>query len=176
MITAMNRVVVAAAALFGGLLAGPVINRIVVQLPAWHETSVVAWADYTRAADLGVGMVFYPILGLSALLLTIAAAVAFRVDQTMPRSGAVAAYIAAVLATAALLVTGRVLAPATHSLAHIVDDPAALQSAFNSFVRWWDFKALLHAAAFAANLWALASLLPARAQDNARQSARPAGC
>ena len=118
--------------------------------PAWRETGVVAWADFTRAADLGAGRIVYPAIGLTALLLAVAAAFAYRFDRTLPRAGAAPTYAAAVLAIAALIVTGRLLARVTLSLVHMPDDPAQLGPLFDSVVQWWDVKALLHTLAFVA--------------------------
>jgi len=46
---------VAAGALLDGLLAGSTVDRFVAGLPAWRQVGVVAWADYSRHADLGYG-------------------------------------------------------------------------------------------------------------------------
>jgi hypothetical protein len=62
--------------LFNGVLAGLSVDKVVVQLPARRRMGVVAYAHYARAADLGNGAVLYPITGIGAALLTMAAAVA----------------------------------------------------------------------------------------------------
>jgi hypothetical protein len=157
-VSASSRAVLVGATLFGGALAGPAAIRVLVHLPAWRETGVVAWADFTRAADLGAGRIVYPAIGLTALLFAVAAAISYRFDRTLPRAGAALAYAAAVLAIAALIVTGRLLAPVTLSLVHMPDDPARLGPLFDSVVQWWDVKALLHTLAFVANVWSLAAL------------------
>jgi hypothetical protein len=123
------------------------------------ETGLVAWADFTRAADLGTGLTIYPVIGLTALLFTVTAAIAYHFDRTAPGAAALPIYAAAVLSVIALLVTGRLLAPATLSLRHVADDPAELALVFARVARWWDVKALLHALAFGANVWSLAALL-----------------
>src|SRR5258708_26033029 len=81
MASSVTKAFAAGAALFGGLLAGVTVNRALVQLPAWRRISVVAWADFTRAENTGIGTIFYPALGLAALLLTIGMAVAYRFDR-----------------------------------------------------------------------------------------------
>ena len=68
---------------FNGLLAGLSVDKVVVQLPARHRIGAVAYAHYARAADLGNGVVLYPVAGIGAALLTIVAAVvAFAVDAS----------------------------------------------------------------------------------------------
>jgi hypothetical protein len=157
-VSASSRAVLAGATLFGGALAGPAAIRVLVHLPTWSETGVVAWADFTRAADLGTGRIVYPAIGLIALLFAVAAAIAYRFDRMLPRAGAAPAYAAAVLAIVALIITGRSLAPLTLSLVQMPDDPAQLGPLFDSVVQWWDVKALLHVLGFVANVWSLAAL------------------
>ena len=70
------------AALFGGLQAGVTANRAFVLLPAWDRLGVIPWANFTRAENVGVGALFYPVLGLAALLFTVSAAIGFRLDRT----------------------------------------------------------------------------------------------
>jgi hypothetical protein len=166
-VSSSSRAVLVGATLFGGALAGPAAIRVLVHLPAWRGTGVVAWANYTRVADLGAGRIVYPAIGLTALLFAVAAAVAYRFDRSLPRAGAAPAYAAAILAIAALIVTGRLLAPLTLSLAHTPDDPTQLGPLFDSVVQWWDVKALLHALGFVANVWSLAAsqLTPGHVAD-----------
>jgi hypothetical protein len=52
------------ATFLGGPLAGVAVDRLLVQLPAWQQTGPVAWAEFTRAADLGRGLLLYPAKGL----------------------------------------------------------------------------------------------------------------
>jgi hypothetical protein len=147
------------ATLLGGLLAGMATNKVLVELPAWREVGVVPWASFTRASDQGLGLLLFPIIGGGALLLTVAAAVAFRLDRRAPRSGTVPVYAAPILAIAALLVTVFLLAPPRLSLAQAGNDIVELQRIFASVSLWWDIKALLHGLTFVANLWALVAVL-----------------
>jgi|SRR5438552_15652680 len=80
------------AALFGGLQAGATANRAFVLLAAWERLGVIPWVNFTRAENVGVGALFYPVLGLAALLFTVSAAIAFRLDRTAP-SAARAAFL-----------------------------------------------------------------------------------
>src|SRR5215813_8005212 len=66
---------IVAAAASSGLLAGTSLDQSIKQLPARHRIGAVAYSRYSRAADLGNGILFYGILGIGAALLTIAAAI-----------------------------------------------------------------------------------------------------
>src|SRR5690349_4238220 len=62
---------------FNGLLAGASLDQSLKQLPARHRMGVIAFSLYSRSADLSHnGVVWYAFTGISAALLTIAAAVA----------------------------------------------------------------------------------------------------
>jgi hypothetical protein len=141
-----------------GLLAGTNIDRLIVQMPAWKQVGVLAWATYSREADLGNGLVLYPLEGIGGALLTVCAAVAFYFDRTAPRSAAVPIYAAVVLVLGGLLATAQA-APNMLSLREIGDDPAALQRAFDGFNRWGTVRAVFQILAFGVNLWALVSVL-----------------
>ena len=45
-----------------GLLAGVSLDRAIVQMPARHRMGVVGFAAFSRAVDLGNGLIVYPIL------------------------------------------------------------------------------------------------------------------
>ena len=49
-------------------------------MPAWEHIGLVPWANFTRAENAGVRLIFYPTLGFADLLFTLAAAAAFRLD------------------------------------------------------------------------------------------------
>ncbi|MGH2514139.1 MAG: hypothetical protein ACRDHP_00640, partial [Ktedonobacterales bacterium] len=63
------------AAALDGILAGASLDQSIKQLPARHRMGVVAFSAYSRAADLGNGVVWYALLGVGAAVITIAAAV-----------------------------------------------------------------------------------------------------
>lgn len=159
MASSTTNALVVGANLLGGLLAGMATNKVLVEMPAWAEVGVLSWASFTRAEDMGLGLILFPVIGGSALLLTAAAAAAFHFDRTAAQSGAVPVYAAVVLAVAALVVTVGLLAPPRLSLKQAGANVAELQHA--SVDRWWKVKALLHVITFGSNLWALVALLPA---------------
>ena len=146
------------AALLGGMLATIALDKSIVAFPAWRQVGPVAWADFTRAAELGRGLILYPLQGISALLCSIAAAVALGFNRASARSATVAAYAAAALAVAALIVTRYRVAPSMLTLNRIGDDPVVLERVFDQVRTWWTVKAALHALTFLANICTLAAL------------------
>src|SRR3712207_9031408 len=87
-------VLILAATAADGLLAGASLDQSIKQLPARHKIGLVAYSEYSRASDLGPGILWYAILGVGAALLTIAAAVAAFFDGVQPAS-ATPLYVAA---------------------------------------------------------------------------------
>lgn len=152
---------VVAATAVSGLLAGVNVDRLIVQMPAWEEVGALAWATYSREADLGNGQLLYPLEGIGGAILTVAAAVAFYFDRAAPRSAVVPIYAAVALVVGGLLATTQA-APNMLSLRQIGADPAALQRAFDGFNQWGTVRAVFQVLAFGANLWALVSISRAR--------------
>jgi hypothetical protein len=68
-------VLVLAATAATGLLAGASLDQSIKQLPT-RKIGVVAYSQYNWASDLRQGILFYGLLGVSAALLNIAAALA----------------------------------------------------------------------------------------------------
>lgn len=158
MASSVTKAFAAGAALFGGLLAGVTVNRALVQLPAWRRIGVVAWADFTRAENTGIGTIFYPALGLVALLLTIGTAVAFRFDRDKRGARSLPIYASAVLAITWALVTRVVLVPTMFALKTAGDNAVELQQVFLRVARGSAVNDVLHVVTFALSLWALATL------------------
>jgi len=144
------------ATLANGLLAGGDVDRWLVGMPAWQSVGLLAWANYSRSADLGNGFVLYPILAIGGTLLSLAAAVIFMRQGQHERVVAIPVYVAAALAVAGLLVTFKA-APFMLSLRHIGnEDVGLLQDAFDGFRLWGGVRTVLQTLAFVANLWSLA--------------------
>jgi len=144
------------AALFGGLQAGVTANRAFVLLAAWERLGVIPWANFTRSENVGVGALFYPVLGLAALLFTVSAAIAFRLDRTERGSRRFPVYAAALLAIVWATVTRALILPAMFALRDAGADTAQLQQIFLTVSRWSSVNDVLHVLTFALNLWALA--------------------
>jgi hypothetical protein len=158
---------VVAATAVSGLLAGTNIDGLIVQMPAWGQVGALAWATYSREADLGNGLVLYPLEAIGGTLLTVCAAVTFYFDRTAPHSAAIPIYAAVVLVLAGLLATTQA-APYMLSLREIGNDPAALQRAFDGFNRWGMVRAVFQILAFGANLWGLVSVLRSKSSPTRR--------
>src|SRR5439155_6173384 len=96
------RVLAVVSTVLGGLLAGATIDRAIVGYPAWRRLGVVAWAQYSRNADLGNGRFVYPVLAIGAVVLSFIAAFLVR---HRARSIQIPLYVATVIAAAGLAVT-----------------------------------------------------------------------
>jgi hypothetical protein len=154
----VTRGFVVAATVLGGILAGFNVDRALVQMPAWRHVGARAWAAYSRHADLGNGLILYPLEAIGAAIFSIAAPIAFHLDASAPRPAAVPIDLAAGLVLGGLLSTIPA-APKMLSLRRICDDPAALRRAFDGFERWGDVRAVFQVLAFFANVWSLVAIL-----------------
>jgi hypothetical protein len=76
-----TRRLLVAATLPNAFLAGGGLDRMLIEMPAWRQVGAVAWAEYSRHADLGSGLMLYPIAAIGGTLLTIAAALSARSDR-----------------------------------------------------------------------------------------------
>jgi hypothetical protein len=91
-------------------------------------------------------------------LLIVVAAISFRLSSTRPRSVAIPIYAAVVMKIGILLATTQA-APIMLSVAHIGNDPAALQRAFDGFARWDNLRAVIGALGYCADVWALVAIV-----------------
>ena len=146
------------ATLFGGLLAGVTANRALVQLPAWERIGLVPWATFTAAENQGRGPIFYPVIGLAALLLTVATAIACHFDPDARRSRRFPLYSAALLALVWAAITRFVLVPATFHVNTAANDAAELRQLFMTVTRWSGINDALHVLTFGLSLWGLTEL------------------
>jgi hypothetical protein len=103
-----------------GQLAGASLDQSIKQLPTRHKIGLVAYSEYSRASDLGPGILSYGHLGVGAALLTIAAAVAAFLEGVLPAS-ATPLYMAAGLAVLHSLVTTQA-APTNFSQRRVAKD------------------------------------------------------
>ena len=152
-----TRLLVAAATLVSGILAGGIIDRVAVGGPAWHALGVEAWAQYSRRADLGSGLVAYPVEGIGAALLIVAAALSNYFDRGARQGAALPLYIAVAFSITGLLLTAKA-APIMLGLA--TPQPAViLRQAFDDFFVWGLYlRGAVDTLAFVALVWALSTL------------------
>jgi hypothetical protein len=150
-----------AATVFIGLLAGASLDQSIKQLPARHRIGLAAYSQYSRASDLGNGILFYGILGVAAALLNITAAIA-AYSQSIPSDQANLIYVGALLAVLHSLATTQA-APLNFSQRKISgNDEPALVALFDKFARWQNIRCVLQIINFGVNLWALIVYMQAR--------------
>ncbi len=145
--------VVAATAL-NGVLTGASLDQSIKQLPARHRIGAVAYATYSRVSDLGTGIAWYAGIGVSAAVVTIAAAVV-AVLGNVGSNRSVPLVITGVLSVLHSLTTSRA-APTLFSQRRVTDE-ASLAAVFDRFARWQTARVCLHVLTFAMTLWALVS-------------------
>jgi hypothetical protein len=130
---------------------------VIVGGPAWHALGAPAWAQYSRLADLGTGLVAYPIEGIGSALLIIAAAVSSRFDRAVTHAVSRPLYLAVAFSVIGLLLTVKA-APIMLGLA-AAHSPAAVERAFDEFHFWGLYlRGFVDVLAFAASVWALSNL------------------
>ena len=131
------------------------IDRALVATPAWEALGPHAWADYSRHADLGAGLILYPLYGIGLLLLASATAARYRLDPHAPRAAGLPVYLTVGLAGAVIATTIKA-APIMLDLPGLGDDPAALRHAFEQFTLWGvEIRGVFGVLAFLTSLWAL---------------------
>jgi len=150
----MNRVLLAIALLFSGLLAGENVDRAIMAMPAWRSVGAAGWADFSRHADLGPGLFLYPVEAFGAALFALAAAIGFHREEYAPAS--VKALLAASVALAAVGLLLTIEAAPIMLGIRDVTDPAALARAFEGFWFWGNLRAICQVLAFIAQIAALA--------------------
>lgn len=151
---ARTRILLFAATLLSGILAGGAIDRVIVGGPAWHDLGPDAWARYSRHADLGTGLVAYPIEGIGSTLLIVAAAISNYLDGNYRMRAALPLYCAVAFSVAGLILTAKA-APIMLGLAK-AQPTASVQAAFAEFFMWGLYlRGAVDSLAFVALVWAL---------------------
>jgi hypothetical protein len=157
MVSMRTGLLLVAATFLAGILAGGVVDRMVVGGPAWQELGPQAWAQFSRLADLATGLVAYPIEGIGSTLLTLAATVSHYVERRRAPSATMALYGASAVSVVGLLLTTRA-APVMLSLPSLQTE-AAIRHAFDQFFLWGLYlRGTADVLAFIALIWALSSL------------------
>ena len=132
--SARTQLLLAAATLVSGILAGGVVDRVVVGGPAWHELGAEAWAAYSRHADLGNGLVAYPVEAIGGALLIMSAAVSNYFDRGAGSMTTVSLHCAVVFSLVGLALTAKA-APIMLGLA-APQSPSVTQQVFDEFFLW----------------------------------------
>lgn len=136
--------------------AGEIVDRSLVATPAWDALGPRAWGDYSLHADLGNGLVIYPIYGLGLLGLALATAVSYRLDRRAPHAAGPPIYLAALFAIGVIATTAKA-APIMLGIRNLGADDTALRQAFDQFTFWGvELRGIFAVLAFLASVWALA--------------------
>jgi len=146
-----------AATILDGLLSGGNVDRLLVATPAWHQLGLSAWAEFSRYADLGNGVVVYPAMALGGTAASVLAAILFVSEMRSVRGVGLPIALAAVLMLVALPFS-LLATPFMLSLRHMdAGNLPALTSAFSGAHYWGRLQGVFHVAAFFANLWSIAA-------------------
>lgn len=149
-------ILVVAATLVSGFLAGGNLERAIVTMPAWEQLGADTWAAFSRRADLGAGLILYPLEALLGAALILSAAISHALER--PHQPAVAWSLGCgVICTVAGLALTVKAAPLMLSLRHD-PMPTGLPRIFQQFRDWGDIRAAFQIAAFLAELCALFAL------------------
>jgi hypothetical protein len=142
-----------------GLLAGASLDQSIKQLPARHRIGIEAYSAYSRAADLGNGLLLYAVLGVSSGLLPIAAAITTHLSP-FPVLVRIPVDLGACCAVLHSLVTAKA-APVNFSQRRVQGNLAALTQVFNRFAHWQIARAVLQVVTFVVLLWSLIEVVRA---------------
>jgi hypothetical protein len=149
----LRLILILAATVATGLLAGASLDKAVVQLPARHFMGITGFAKFSRANDLGNGLVVYPLLGIVAALLTIIAALTiFLQGVLLARAWPI--YVAAFLAILHSFTTSRA-APNMLRLRQPSDNETTLGDALDRFAFWHNIRAVLQVLNFVILVWSI---------------------
>ncbi len=145
------------ATFFTGLLAGISLDKAVVQLPARRRLGEITFAAFSRANDLGNGLVLYSALGIGSAFLTIVAGIFTWVDK-VPLSTAWPLYCGVALAILHSFATSRA-APQMLRLRQPALSEEQIKASLDLFTTWHSIRAVLQCLDFAFLLWALIALI-----------------
>ena len=147
-------ILVVAATALSGIAAGTGLDVSIRQLPARHRIGIMAYAAYSQATDLGTAQFWYPMLGIAAPLLALAAAaVAFFQQVTLVH--AIPIYVTAALWVLHLLLTLIWAVPTLSRQRQVTGDERQLADIFTRFERVQTVRAINGVLIFATALWTL---------------------
>ncbi|MDG7007909.1 MAG: hypothetical protein JRN06_06665 [Nitrososphaerota archaeon] len=147
------------AAAVNGFLAGASMFRSLIELPVWEKNQLSGFYRYARAADLGRGFVVYPVFGVGAALIVIAAAPDGYLVGGLSATTSTLLWLSAVLTIAHSVTTSRA-APNMLKLRNSPEEPDVIRPLFAGFKRWQDRRATLQVLTFISVLLTTASLVP----------------
>jgi len=140
-----------------GVLAGGSVEKSLVELPARKRMDILAFVQFSRAADLGRGIFYFPVIGITAPVATIAAATKVVFDVGLPAFAVGLSFAAAIFSAGHLFATSRA-APRMLSLRNENVSQEEAEATYRIFERWQAARAILQLAAFLATLAVLVVL------------------
>jgi len=121
-------------------------------MPAWQQTGLIAWAAFSRDADLTFpALVIYPLEAFTGTVLSLATVVSFRRDGAQPHFAAIPVYGAALMTVGGLLATTQAT-PIMLSVPGLGEDAVTLQRALDGFQFWGNVRGVFQMLAFIANV------------------------
>src|SRR5689334_22437066 len=93
------------ATIVSGLLAGGNLDRAVIAMPAWRRIGPVAWAEFSRRADLASGLFLYPAEAIGGFALILGAFAAAVVEHGFLDHAVLPLALAAIFAAGGLAFT-----------------------------------------------------------------------
>jgi len=111
------------------------VMRAFVETPAWQHLGAAAWAAFSRSADLGPGLIVYPLFGIVSWVVVLTMAIAFFFDRQANRAASVPIYLAALFAVVAAATT-IIAAPTMLGIRDLADNAPTVQAVFARFTLW----------------------------------------
>jgi hypothetical protein len=142
-----------------GLLTGATLDQAIKQLPARKTIGATAYSDYSRAADLGNGLIWYPVLGVGTAALSVVTGAVGLAQHAS--GGQQAALIALIAGSVAHMGSTALAAPTNISQRRAVGDEAALSQILDRFARLNAVRAVLLVATLGIAVWALVTTIQA---------------
>jgi len=153
------KVILGAAVIFSGLLAGQTFDRYFVQFPSFKRLEIIYWANYSRYADLGNGLILYPLEAIGSFLLVLICTIMVWKDRMVLKPASLLIFAALFLSLSGLVFT-LLAAPVMLSLKTMHNDPELLQIAFHRFEYWGAYRGIAQVLLFFVSVLALLKIKP----------------
>lgn len=151
-------VLVVATTALSGIAVGTGLDVSIRQLPARHRIGVLAYSVYSQATDLGTALFWYPSIGISAILLALAATLVAFFQHVAPLH-AIPIYVTASLWVVHLLLTLIWALPTLPRQRQVATNEQQLTVIFNRFERMQTVRAINGVLIFGTTLWTLVSYI-----------------
>lgn len=146
-----------AAVVVCGIGAGASLDQSIKQLPTRRRIGVRAYSDYSRVADVRLGLYWYVPLGVVWTVVNVMAAIIGWADGAS--GGRAVALVVLVTAVAWHTVLTAFAAPTVRSQRAVTADDQALGRVFDRFERLQLVRVVFDISALTAAVWALAATI-----------------